>query len=153
MGIYAAPSYIERTGAPKHPAELVDHNCLLVQYYFDRAAVEWPLVRGDEQLSVPLRPVAVASDPEALHSFLLAGDGLLMTNHLRVAADVEAGRLVRVLSDWAGPEPTLYAVRPSGRMQSPKVKAFLDFLTPRLDFKQPFQLPCSRELANARRPA
>jgi DNA-binding transcriptional LysR family regulator len=87
----------------------------------------------------------VASDPEALHSFLLAGDGLLMTNHLRVAADVAAGRLVRVLADWDGPEPVLYAVRPGGRVQPPKVKAFLDFLAPRLDFNKSFSLPCVRE--------
>jgi DNA-binding transcriptional LysR family regulator len=149
MGVYAAPSYLERAGAPQHPSELADHDCLLVQYYFERAVVEWPLTRDHEQLSAPLRPVAVASDPEALHAFLLAGNGLLMTNHLRVAADVAAGRLVRVLPDWDGPEPTLYAVRPSGRMQSPKVKAFLDFLAPRLNFEQSFGLPCSPDLAGA----
>jgi DNA-binding transcriptional LysR family regulator len=153
MGVYAAPSYLERAGTPQHPSELAEHDCLLVEYYFNRAAVGWPLARGQEQLNAPLRPITVASDPEALHSFLIAGDGLLMTNHLRVAGDVAAGRLVRVLPDWDGPEPTLYAVRPSGRMQSPKVKAFLDFLTPRLDFKQAFQLPCSRELADAKRQA
>ncbi|WP_292403936.1 hypothetical protein [Mesorhizobium sp.] len=43
------------------------------------------------------RAVAVASDPEALHGFLLEGVGLFMTNHVRVKSDVAAGRLVRVL--------------------------------------------------------
>jgi DNA-binding transcriptional LysR family regulator len=73
-----------------------------------------------------------------LHVFLLAGDGVLMTNHSRVAADVAAGRLVRILPDWEGPEPALYAVRPGGRVQPPKVKAFLDFLVPRLDLTGSF---------------
>jgi DNA-binding transcriptional LysR family regulator len=67
-----------------------------------------------------------------------------MTNHLRVAADVAAGRLVRVLPEWDGPEPALYAVRPGARVQPPKVKAFLDFLGPRLDFTGSFALPCGR---------
>jgi DNA-binding transcriptional LysR family regulator len=144
MGVYAAPRYLERLGAPEHPSELVDHDCLLVQHFFERPAVEWPLWRGREQFNAPLRPVAVASDPEALHIFLLAGDGLLMTNHSRVAADVAAGRLVRILSEWDGPEPALYAVRPGGRVQPPKVKAFLDFLVPRLDLSGSFPSP-SRE--------
>ena len=145
MGIYAAPAYLARAGTPGHPEELAAHDCLLVQYYFNRPAVEWPLTRGAAQFNAPLRPVVVASDPEALHSFLLAGDGLLMTNHLRVAADVAAGRLVRVLPEWDGPEPALWAVRPGGRVQPPKVRAFLDFLTPRLDFRKSFDLPCARE--------
>jgi DNA-binding transcriptional LysR family regulator len=145
MGVYAAPRYLERAGVPNHPSELADHDCLLVQHYFERPVIEWPLSRDGERFDAPLRPVAVASDPEALHIFLLAGDGLLMTNHLRVAADVAAGRLVRVLPDWDGPEPALYAVRPGGRVQPPKVKAFLDFLGPRLDFTGSFSLPCSHE--------
>jgi DNA-binding transcriptional LysR family regulator len=145
MGIYSAPSYLERAGVPQDPSDLANHDCLLVQHFFERPVVEWPLTKGDQHLNAPLRPVAVASDPEALHSFLLAGDGLLMTNHLRVAADVAAGRLVRVLPDWNGPEPVLYAVRPGGRVQPPKVKAFLDFLAPRLDLNKAFPMPCARE--------
>lgn len=50
-----------------------------------------------------VRAVAVASDPEALQGFLLEGVGLFMTNHVRVKSDVAAGRLVRVLPEWAGP--------------------------------------------------
>jgi DNA-binding transcriptional LysR family regulator len=142
-GIYSAPDYLERAGVPQHPKDLANHDCLLVQHFFERPVVEWPLTKGAEHFNAALRPVAVASDPEALHSFLLGGDGLLMTNHLRVAADVAAGRLVRVLPDWDGPEPTLYAVRPSGRVQPPKVKAFLDFLAPRLDLNKAFPMPCA----------
>jgi DNA-binding transcriptional LysR family regulator len=144
MGVYAAPRYLERAGVPRHPSELAHHDCLLVQHFFQRPAVEWPLWRGGEQFDAPLRAVAVASDPEALHLFLLAGDGVLMTNHSRVAADVAAGRLVRILPDWDGPEPALYAVRPGGRVQPPKVKAFLDFLGPRLDLSGSFSAPCAQ---------
>jgi DNA-binding transcriptional LysR family regulator len=56
MGIYSAPGYLERAGVPQHPTDLADHDCLLVQHFFERQTVEWPLTRGDEHLSVPLRP-------------------------------------------------------------------------------------------------
>ena len=141
MGVYAAPDYIRREGAPEHPSDLASHACLLVQHFFDRPAIEWPLFKDDQRFDAPLRPVAVADDPEALHAFLLAGDGVLLAHHMRVAADVKAGRLIRVLPDWDGPDLSLYAVRPAGRVQPPKVKAFLDFLEPRLDLSRTFPAP------------
>jgi DNA-binding transcriptional LysR family regulator len=136
MSIYAAPAYLEREGTPRHPSELARHSCLLTEFYFSRPAVEWPLSNGGTRSQFRVRAVAVATDPEALHHFLLEGVGLFMTNDLRVNADVAAGRLVRVLPEWVGPEPALYAVRSGGRVLPPKVKAFLNFLTATLDLKK-----------------
>lgn len=59
-----------------------------------------------------------------------------MTSDLRVGSDVAAGRLVRVLPEWSGPAPTLYAMRAGGRIQPPKIRAFLDFLVPRLNLTE-----------------
>jgi DNA-binding transcriptional LysR family regulator len=135
MGIYAAPNYLERAGVPRHPAELASHACLVTQFYFSRPVVGWPLSRGNDRALFPIRPVTVASDPEGLHGFLLAGEGLLLANHIRMQAEVTEGRLVRVLPEWEGPAPTLYAIRPGGRLGPPKVKALLDFLLPRIDLE------------------
>lgn len=101
---------------------VAEHACLLTEFYFNRPAVEWPLSSGGERSQFKVRAVAVASDPEALHGFLLEGVGLFMTNHVRVKSDVAAGRLVRVLPEWAGPEPTLYAIQPGGGVQPPRLK-------------------------------
>ncbi|MBA3325242.1 MAG: LysR family transcriptional regulator [Rhodobacteraceae bacterium] len=133
MGIYAAPSYLQRAGAPQHPSDLAQHACLVTKLYYDRPVLEWSLSNGGDRIPFSIRAVAVANDSEGLHGLLLAGEGLQLTHHRRVKVDVAAGRLVRVLPDWVGPEPTLYALRPSGRVQPPKVKALLDFLIPRLD--------------------
>lgn len=133
MGIYAAPSYIEQWGNPEHPSELEKHACLVTQLYFDRPVPAWSLTRDGTRADFAVRPVVVAGDPEALYGFLLAGNGLQLTNHMRVKADVAVGRLVRVLPEWSGPEFVLYALRAGGRVQPPKLKAFLDFLGPRLD--------------------
>jgi hypothetical protein len=51
-----------------------------------------------------------------------------------VAAYVERGHLRRVLPAWTGPEYELNALFPRGRVQSPKVRAFVDFLVDRLNF-------------------
>jgi len=51
MGIYAAPAYLERHGSPSNPAELVNHACLLTQFYFDKPVHAWPLIRSMQSLS------------------------------------------------------------------------------------------------------
>jgi DNA-binding transcriptional LysR family regulator len=48
-----------------------------------------------------------------------------------VAADLAAGRLVRVLAEYAPAPAGVYAVYPSRRHLSAKVRAFVDFLAER----------------------
>jgi DNA-binding transcriptional LysR family regulator len=48
-----------------------------------------------------------------------------------VAADLAAGRLVRVLADYAPVPTNVYAVYPSRRHLPAKVRAFVDFLAER----------------------
>ena len=51
--------------------------------------------------------------------------------------------LRRVLPAWNGPEYQLNAVFPRGRVQSPKVRAFIDFLMERFDYDADYmQLQC-----------
>ena len=46
----------------------------------------------------------------------------------RLADDLAAGRLVRILEDYESPASPLQAVFPSARHLAPKTRAFLDFL-------------------------
>ena len=41
----------------------------------------------------------------------------------------------RVLAGWTGPEYEFNAVFPRGQMQSPKIRAFVDFLVERINFE------------------
>ena len=43
-----------------------------------------------------------------------------------------------MLNGWNGPEYAFNAVFPGGRVQTPKVRAFVDFLVERLDFDSTF---------------
>jgi DNA-binding transcriptional LysR family regulator len=58
----------------------------------------------------------------------MSGVGVAYLPNFMVAADLQAGRLVRVMAAWSPPSRTLYAVYPSQRFLSPKVRAFLDFV-------------------------
>jgi DNA-binding transcriptional LysR family regulator len=132
LGVFAAPAYVRKHGEPSHPSELATHSCLVTEMYYQRRTVAWPLIRDGERHDYTVHPVAVASDPEGLHAFLLNGEGLQLTSELRLREELDTGRVVRVLPDWSGPAPTVYAVRAGGRVLAPKVKAFLEFVEPRL---------------------
>jgi DNA-binding transcriptional LysR family regulator len=61
----------------------------------------------------------------------VAGTGVALLAQSVVRADVEQGRLVRLLPEWE-PEPVeLHALYPSQLNSSPKVRAFLQFLRER----------------------
>ena len=69
----------------------------------------------------------------------------------------EQGLIQRVLAGWTGPEVDFNAVFPRGRVASPKVRAFVDFLVERLNFDADYmQMLCpdrQRELAEKRQAA
>jgi DNA-binding transcriptional LysR family regulator len=70
-------------------------------------------------------------DPTINHQLALDGAGIALLAQSVVQADVEHGRLIRLLPNWE-PEPVeLHALYPSRLDSSPKVRAFLQFLRKR----------------------
>jgi len=55
-----------------------------------------------------------------------------MMSDFAVSQDIAAGTLARVLPEWRGFSGELFAVYPSTRNLSPKLRTFLDFLTAKL---------------------
>ncbi|MDX1593039.1 MAG: LysR family transcriptional regulator [Gammaproteobacteria bacterium] len=123
--ICAAPSYLERHGTPRTPADLVDHNCLTLSTRPEFNVWEFgdrpeDRMRVDGNLEV--------SQADALYDACLAGIGLARVAGYLVEADLKAGRLVTVLEGQLREESTLYVAYPHRRHLSPKVRAFVDFL-------------------------
>ncbi|MEW2972924.1 hypothetical protein AB1A96_13415, partial [Pseudomonas juntendi] len=52
----------------------------------------------------------------------------------------ESGMVRRVLAGWTGPEVDFNAVFAGGRLVSPKVRAFVDFLVEKLNFDANYML-------------
>jgi DNA-binding transcriptional LysR family regulator len=64
----------------------------------------------------------------ALRAAALAGNGIVQFPNMMIDADIQAGRLVRVLPDWAPPREIIHVVFPSRRGLLPSVRALVDFL-------------------------
>ncbi|TWH10867.1 MULTISPECIES: LysR family transcriptional regulator [Pseudoxanthomonas] len=140
--VFASPSYIERHGEPLHPDELQHHRILAVRkhYHSHPTRITWPLSDGNGVTDYPINPLMVANDPSALIGAVLCGEGLTLATDVAAKPYVESGALRRVLAGWTGPEVDFSAVFPRGRVMSPKVRAFVDFLVERLSSNADYML-------------
>lgn len=134
--IYATPAYLVRHDTPQHPDELHRHRALAMHTarrsggdYF------WTLSNGAHSGDFAIDPVLVANGPSPLKSALLSGEGLMLASEVTLKAEADSGRVQRVLPDWVGPMLDFNAVFVRGRVESPKVRAFIDFLVNRLSFE------------------
>lgn len=123
----AAPSYLERHGAPASLAEISQRNCLLLAT--DRRLDRWPFRGGGRTQIVEVRGSLRSNDAGLLHAAAIAGAGITALPTYLVEADLKRGDLVELLPSHRLPSFTVIALF-AGRRQLPrKVRAFIDCLT------------------------
>ena len=126
----ASPAYARQHGGPGTPEDLQGHPCILFGAGWERRS--WTLKSGSRTVEVPVFPRLVSNDQEVMREAALAGVGVAMLPVHHCIGDIRSGSLMRLLPDWTSPETQTFAVYPSTRHLSPKVKTFLDFLQERL---------------------
>lgn len=126
----ASPGYLARAGTPASPADLSAHACL--GYTLSGSSEQWRLEGPGGDTAVPVAGPIKADNGDMLRLAAVAGAGIVFQPYFIVADDLAAGRLVRVLPDWQSGEMGLYAVYPSRKHLSAKVRTFIDFLAERI---------------------
>jgi DNA-binding transcriptional LysR family regulator len=132
--LVASPRYLQKHSEPQQPDDLQHHECLLyalqptAAWYYRRAG------DGADPIEVPVQGRLRANDVESLREAALSGIGIALLPTWLAGSDVREQQLVEVLSDheWLiapGPERAIWAVYPPKKVVSPKVRAFIDFLS------------------------
>ncbi len=89
----------------------------------------WLFSRPDgSKMVFQAEPSLSIDTTQAVHAALLRGAGISVLPDFSVEADLVAGRLMRVLPDWALPTGGIYAVFPSARFRPARVTQFIDIL-------------------------
>jgi DNA-binding transcriptional LysR family regulator len=121
----AAPAYLDRAGRPTKLADLSGQALLHYALYPGESLS----LRGEQGAeTVKLSPVLRSGNETLLHLAALEGMGLAFLPKWLIAQDVAAGRLEQVLPDQIIFEGRLFAVYPSRKYLSAKVRTFIDFI-------------------------
>lgn len=128
--VVAAPSYLALHGTPRVPEDLLLHNCL--RMYSVSSFNDWEFANEDGTRVLEVQGNFEANSADAVYHAALAGLGVARLSLYLVHADLEAGRLVRLLPAYTHEKADILAVYPHRRNLSPKVRAFVDFLAENL---------------------
>jgi len=146
--ICASADYLAKAGVPQHPHDIASHKCVgFSALYWAR---EWPFL-APEKITVPLTPVLVSNSTSSLRAAAVSGMGLAALPRWAIARELADGDLVQVLADWTLPESGIFAVYPSNRLVTAKVRRFVDHLAPIL--RRSLQELPERRIAEAAPPA
>lgn len=125
--VFASPRYLARHPRPLVPADLAQHNCLIVRQD-DVAYGQWHFTRGRRTQAVKVRGTLSSNDGATVLAWALQGHGVIMRSEWDAAPHVRNGKLEVLLDDYALPPADLYAVYPPRRNLPAKVSFFVDFL-------------------------
>ncbi|MBA3032311.1 MAG: LysR family transcriptional regulator [Gammaproteobacteria bacterium] len=123
----AAPSYLEKHGAPKKPVDLKQHNCLVMRFGANLDNV-WRFGPNTLQQIVTVRGDRVANDGALVRQWCLDGHGIMLKSELDVGPDLRAGKLIELLPDFAPPPTPVQLLFPPSRAQPKRVRALADQL-------------------------
>lgn len=129
--VIASPAYVQGCGAPRHPAELGNHEMILYSLLDGRQAWRF-LSKSGEDVSVELRGRLRLNNGEAMLPAVRAGLGIAILPDFIVEDDLRAGRVMALLEDWAPPPVALYLVTPPGRLRPRRVEVTIAYLAERL---------------------
>jgi DNA-binding transcriptional LysR family regulator len=125
--VCAAPAYIAAHGTPTAPTDLKSHAC--IGYAYAATADEWRFTDAEGRAhAVKVEPRVHTNNGDTAQALAVAGQGVTWQPSFLIGDDLRAGRLVRVMPDYAMADIDILAVYPSRRHVSAKVRAMIDFL-------------------------
>jgi DNA-binding transcriptional LysR family regulator len=127
VAVVGSPDYFQRHPAPRHPADLVRHNCVRFRFTGSGAIHKWEFVVDDHIVEYEIGGNLTISDTLFSMEAALDGVGLAYTFEQLSLPHIQAKRLERVLGAFSPTFPGFYLYYPSRRQQPSKLKAFVDY--------------------------
>jgi DNA-binding transcriptional LysR family regulator len=124
--ITASPLYLEKHGAPRVPADLLQHNCLTLP---GPAWSQWPFHTHEGINRLAVSGSFTSDNADLLFDMAVSGLGIARLADFMVARAVREGALVRLLEDSHVPESfPIHALTVPGRHRAPRIRAFVEFV-------------------------
>lgn len=125
-GLFASPGYLAARGSPSEPADLDAHD--LVVFTGGAVKAGWTLCHPEREGKVSVKASARIriNAGSGVRDAMLKGLGIGQMPWVMADEVVTKGQLQPVLQPWHPPPMEVFAVYPSSRYLTPKVRAFID---------------------------
>ena len=126
----ASPAFLKQHGVPKTPRDLGDLRTFA--FSTERSPPAWAFEHRGKPLSLRARPTLLVNTSEAVIDAAISGVCITRVLSYMVAEHVRTGRLKVVLSDYEAEPIPVHVLYREGRRAPARVRAFVDFVVPRL---------------------
>jgi DNA-binding transcriptional LysR family regulator len=124
--VVGTPDYFRQLGVPAAPTDLIAHQFVI---YDQRAGgTEWSFQRDGSEVVITVSGRMRITAAEGVRAAVLSNAGLTVSSEWMFAPELKSGAVRAVLTEWALPTATLWAVFPAGHMITAKAKAFASFI-------------------------
>jgi DNA-binding transcriptional LysR family regulator len=131
--LVGSPAYLNKHGRPKHPLHLAQHRC--IGYSYTTRSETWRFTKDGKSAAIrPSGPYRV-NNGDAMMPALIAGTGLGILPEFILRDALAAGRLERLLPDWAVALGAVHWVTPHGGPRPKRIEVLGDFLFEKLSHR------------------
>jgi len=123
--VVASPTYLEKRGMPRVPADLLAHSCIRTRLP-NGAMFRWQFEAEGQPVQVDVDGPITLDEASLARLAVLASVGVGFFMESDVREDIEAGRLVRLLQDWTPALSPLCLYYPSRRNPPAMFRVFVD---------------------------
>jgi len=125
--VAGSPNYFKKNAIPKHPKDLLNHNCL--SYRFSSGIYKrWEFKENNREFSIETKGNMIINDPLIMLDCALKDIGLIYTTDILIEDLLNEGKLKIILEEFAPYSDGYYLYYPSISQVSPKLRAFIDYI-------------------------
>ena len=128
----AAPRYLQHRGTPQVPGDLAEHACLRFRFPSSGKLQPWTFLDSSEDAMSAYPSALSCNNMEALRAATVNGMGIAYMPDFLVREDLESGALHSLLTNHLSQAGQFSVIWPSSKHLSPKLRAFVDFVSERL---------------------
>ena len=126
MVVCASPAYLSKHGTPTRPADLADHAVLA--YSLFSAGDNWEFDGPQGKVMVKVAPRLHTNSGDTCRAAALEHQGIILQPSFLIGDDLKSGALVQLLPEYLSIALGVYAVYPTRKHLSPKVRLLIDYL-------------------------
>jgi DNA-binding transcriptional LysR family regulator len=126
--VAGAPSYLKKHGKPKHPNDLLNHNCICYKFADGHVYRRWEFEDKGREIIVETKGNLLLNDPLIAFDAVTKGLGLMYGTADRLKVAEDRGEIEIVLEKYAARSDGYYLYYPNISQVSPKLRAFIEYM-------------------------